>query len=778
MMTTVPAGPQEIPDLRAMRDEEWTLGMLVALLRKRRAVFLCVLAVCLAAVTLYCLTATRRYQATGQIQIQKDSAGAFGLESSVMGDAASSASDALDYNITLQTEANILNSDSLALQVIRDLHLETTKDFYPISKTSLGGQFLSVLTFWKKPVEPMSVSLDRAPNRRYTVLKIFASHLKIEPVTGTRLINVSYSSPDPELAAAVVNHLISALMDYTFQSRFTATAQASNWLTAQLDDLRKQTERLQAKAILLQRDTGMFGDDESHNIVLTRLEGLNEALAAAESNRILKEAVYRVARSGDPELISGLGGNSGAGAASMANSLSLIQSLRAQESTVRAELDQDKVRYGSAYPRVAEIQAELSGIEKSIQSEVHRIGERARTDYEIALRAEASARDAFERQKRFVNDLNDKAIAYDLAKQEADGSRGVYEGLLAKLKQAGVLEGLRSTNITVVNPARIPPPNRPRSPNLLLYYAAALAVGLIFGATAVFVREATDDKVRSVEVLERLTGAPLFGLIPTIEKTRSISLPYRQAQVPTPEIEEKVPRLRVATLNYIDSPFSESLRSLRTSLMLSRSGSAPQTLLVTSSNAGEGKSTIALNLATVLAQQGVRVLLIDADLRRPVLHARVGQDVHEGLSSALSSNQVHPRPQPVTNTPNLYVMCGGPAPPFPAELLGSPRMRALVAQWRGEYDFIVMDGPPALPVTDAIVLEQLCDAVLLVTRHGVTEKKTIHRSFRAISRQLPPHTALGVVFNAVPSCSSDFYEYYGYRGQAYRAEGRANEAHN
>ncbi|HEX4714053.1 MAG TPA: GumC family protein, partial [Ktedonobacteraceae bacterium] len=514
-MATAPMRVLETPDLRAIRDDELTLGAVFSVLKRQRTIVLWVFVGFLLLVTLYCMVATRRYQAKGEIQIQKDSAGAFGLESSVMGDAADSASDALDYNITLQTEANILASDSLALRVIKDLHLETTEDFYPPAKHGHSLSFLSWMLFWKKPVEPMDVPLDSAPNRRYVVLKIFSSHLKIEPVTGTRLIEVSYSSPDPQLSAAVVNHLIGALMDYTFQARFTATAQASTWLTAQLDDLRKQTESLQTRAITLQRDTGMFGDDESHNVVLARLEGLNEAFAAAESNRILKEAVYRVASSGDPELISGLSGNSGlTGMASMTNSLGLIQNLRAQEATVKAELDQDKVKYGSAYPRVAELQAEMKGVEQSIHDEVHRIGERARTDYEIATRAETSARDAFEKQKKLANDLNDKAIAYGLAKQEADGSREVYEGLLAKLKQAGVLEGLRSTNITVVNPARVPSPNHPKSPNLLLYYAVAIAAGLTFGAALAFARDMNDTKVRSLEELERVTGMPLLGLIP------------------------------------------------------------------------------------------------------------------------------------------------------------------------------------------------------------------------------------------------------------------------
>lgn len=763
------AFPEPFPDLRAMGDSGFTLGDISVMLKRRRRIVMATLSGFLILVTLYAMVATRRYQATGQIQIQKDSAGAFGLESSVMGEAADSASDALDYNITLQTEANILMSDALAMRVIKDLRLETTDDFYPSGKKDHGSSWMSRLFFWKKPVEPMTVPLEQAPNRRYTVLKIFASHLKVEPVTGTRLINVRYSSPDPKLAAAVVNHLISALTDYTFQTRFTATAQASTWLTAQLEDLRKQTEALQAKSIALQRDTGMFGNDESHNVVLARLESLNEALTAAESNRILKEAVYRVASSGDPELLSGLSGNSGIGTmASMTNSLSLIQSLRGQEATVKAELDEDKVKYGSAFPRVAELQAELDGIERSIHDEVHRLGERARTDYQVAKQTEASARSEFEKQEKLAYALNDKAIAYGLAKQEADSSRDVYEGLLAKLKQAGVLEGLRSTNVTVVNPASVPPPNHPKSPNLLLYYAAAIVAGLGFGAMLAFIRDVTDTKVQSLEDLERVTGSPIMGLIPEIESRPKLR--HLIGASSAMQVAANGGRQHIASLAYADSPFTESLRSLRTALMLSHGGGPPQVLLLTSSTASEGKSTVSLNLATVLTQQGARVLLVDADLRRPVLHQRIGAFAEDGLSVVLSSER-DPQPQQVDGVHNLFAVCGGPPPPFPAELLGSRRMQALLDQWRQRYDFVVLDGPPVLPVTDAIVLAQQCDAVLMVARHEYTEKKAIQRGYQAIARQLPQHTLLGTVLNAVPGKSSDFYDYYGYRSLIYGAKG-------
>lgn len=733
-----------VTDLRAVRDDEWTLAGFASLLRRRRAAFLCVFAAFIAAVTLYCLFATRRYQAVGQIQIQKDNNSAFGLETSVMGDTSDNTSDALDYNLSLQTEASILNSESLALQVIHDLHLETTADFYPPSKSATQGW-----RFWKKPVEPMSVPLDSAPNRRYTVLKIFASHLKIEPVTGTRLISVSYSNPDPVLAANVVNRLIHALMEYSFRARFDATAEASSWLTAQLGDLRKQTEALQQKAILLQRDTGMFGDDESHNVMLTRLESLNAALASAESNRILMESIDRIAASGDPEMIAGLTSTPTVnGANPTMNSLGLIQSLRAQQATVRAELDQDRIRYGSAYPRIAELQAELEGIETSIHEEVRRIGQRAHTDYQIAAKNEKSARAAFEEQEKLVNNLNDKTTAYRLAKQEADGSREVYEGLLAKLKQAGVLEGLRSTNISVVNPARVPAPNHPKSPNIPLYYAAAIGIGLISGAGAALFRDLTDSKLRTLEELEALTGAPVLGLIPANKTLRHPSI---------------IP-LRLKSSGREVMPLAEPLRALRTSLLPPHGSDAPKVLLFTSAHTGEGKSTVSFEFATVLARQGSRVLLVDADLRRPILHQRLKLPPQDGLSEALRNGHA-PSPQHIKAVPGLHIICGGAVPPFPADLLGSHKMRSLLTQWRNEYEFVVLDGPPILPVTDSVVLSRLCDAVLLVARHRVTDKKAVQRSYQSLLRQLPEGIALGTVLNAVPATSSAFTDYYGKAAQ-------------
>ena len=409
-----------MPDLlqpSPMQDDVLTLGALVTIFRRRRAVFTRVLCAVLVLAGLYCIFATRRYRATSVVQVEKEDSGAFGLESSVMGPGGSGApTDSLDYNTTLQTQVNILKSEALALTVVRDLKLEPTRDYFP----EHPAQLLPLpgwLFFWHVPVEPMSVPLERAPDRRFVVLKIFASHLKVEPVTGTRLIKVSYSDPDPARAAAVVNHLVSLMADFTFRQRFDATLRASSWLSGQISDLKRQTQQLQAKAATLQRDTGMFGTDASRNVVLERLDSLNQALSSAEQNRILKEAIYRVAESGDPEMISSLSGNAtmGAAAAPVTNSLTLIQNLRQQEAGLRAQVAENAVRYGPAYPALEELQAQLARVQQSIGEEVHRLGERARTDYEIAARSESGARAAFESQKKEAARLNDTVVAYGLA---------------------------------------------------------------------------------------------------------------------------------------------------------------------------------------------------------------------------------------------------------------------------------------------------------------------------------------------------------------------------
>lgn len=733
----------ERSDFYAPVRREWTLRELLAIVRRRRWMVIGCVSVLVVLAAFYCALVTPRYTATGQVEVLKDEPGTLGLDRNITGAAAESDSSALDASMTLQTEARVLQSSTLALRVIKDLKLEGTADYFAPRKRGIGLR----LMFWKKPLEPLSVPLDEAPRRKFEALRIFSKHLRVAPVTGTRLIDVSYSSSDPETATAVVNALMAALQKYTFESRFQATAQASGWLSGQLAGLKKQTEELQKTANRLEQGTGIYGDDVSHNLVLTRLDGLNSALAAAESNRMLKQAVWEVAKSGDPELISGLAGNASTGASpAMANSLALLQALRGKEAGVKAQIDEDTARYGSAFPEMKELRGELKGIDKSIQEEIGRIGARAHTDYEIAQQAEDAARASFEKQKEIATETNDRTVAYELARQEADASRELYSGLLGKLREAGVLEGLEATNLAVVTPGMAPPVGHPQSPNVPLCLAAALAGGLFLGCAGALVQEAADSRVRSVEELEQTLGVSLAGVVPEYGKSRRFGRERRSRQ----------------------SILARGVLELQQSLALPRRGESSQAILITSAVPGDGKTRMAVSLAGALAQSGARVLLVDADLLCPSLHRLFGKELSGGLAEALASGKpVEAQMQ----SARFSILCAGDAGENSTALLASARMDELVAEWRSRYDFVLLDSAPVLAVPDAASLAGLCDRTLLVVRYGSTTMQAAQRSYGMIRRNLRDGAELEVVMNGVPKKSPDYFAYHGFKGSAY--EGRA-----
>jgi uncharacterized protein involved in exopolysaccharide biosynthesis len=384
--------------LDTLPEKELTLRDLLSIYRRRSRIIYGTLLVFIVLGVLYCVVSTRRYEAKGTIQVQKQGSDAMGLESMMSG-ASDSASDALGANINLQTQANILQSDTLALRTIEDLHLEETQDFKhhwnPVGMVlgwfSPGGQ-----------ADLPNASLENAPQRRRRMLKIFAKNLKVKPVGGTRLIEISYLNPDPNVAAAVVNKLTQSLIDYSFRTRYDATQQASQWLSGQMGDLRQESENLQAKVVGLQKETGVYslgmmdgqGREQAYSGVLDQLQQTTAALNAAKQNKILKGAVAHAAETGDAEMLSGLAGNQIVGQSqAVANSLSLIQNLRQQEATQQASLQEMQAKFGPSYPKLAEIRGNLAGIDRSLHQEITRVKGRAESDFKIAQQTDLGRMD-------------------------------------------------------------------------------------------------------------------------------------------------------------------------------------------------------------------------------------------------------------------------------------------------------------------------------------------------------------------------------------------------
>lgn len=405
--------------------KELTLRDLLTIYERRRKIVITVVISIFALAAAYCAVCTRRYEATGIVQLQKDNSDAMGLDS-LMSNAAGGASDALDANIDLQTQANILQSDTLAIRTINSLRMEDTYDFKP--HINPLGRIVGIFSGAGKAVDIPVENLENSPLRRQRALKTFSNNLKVKPVSGTRLIEISYTAPDPELAAAVVNTLTKELSDYTFQTRFDATNAASKWLSDQMGDLRKNSEELQAKVVNLQRESGVYsigtsdaqGHEQAYSGVLDRLQQSTAALTAAEQNRILKGAIAHAAETGDAETLSGLAGNGMVSSSQAASSsLSLLQGLRQQEATQQAALQEAEAKFGPSYPKLAELRGNIAGLDWSIRQEVRRIRERAKSDYAVAVQTESNTRAQYTEAKKQADVLNNKAIDYTIAREEA-----------------------------------------------------------------------------------------------------------------------------------------------------------------------------------------------------------------------------------------------------------------------------------------------------------------------------------------------------------------------
>jgi capsular exopolysaccharide synthesis family protein len=736
--------------LETTQEHDPTLRDLLRIFDRRRNVLLWTAGTIFLLSVCACVFTTRRYTASTEIELQKSSSGGLDIES-MMGAATGGESDSFSDDLDLQTQSSILQSDELSLKVIKDLQLEQNADFRP--HFSPVGFVLSFVTP-AGPQDPIGADLADSPIRRQSVLAIFAKNLKVKVVAGTRLLEVDYSNTDPKVAASVTNHLVQALIDYTFQTKFEATSEASGWLEGQLGDLRKQSEDLQSKVVSMQKDTGLYGVGGAdlqgkplvYSPVIDSLQQTTAELRQAEVNRVMKGAVYEVVKTGNGELISELSGTSIGGSTSQGvqNSLALVQTLRAQEATLQTQVGQDAAAFGAAYPKLIEERAALKRVQELLQSEIERMATRAKNDYEIAQKTEDGARKDYEAQTQAAEKLNDKTIAYAILEKEATQSQDLYQDLLKRLKEAGILEGLHSSNITIVSKAS--PPATPSKPEVRLYLVLGIGLGVFFGCTAALLVEAVDNRVQGIEEIEGM-GLALFGILPQFETSGGSS-----------------------GITLIDEPysvFSEALRSFRSTMFISRSGAPPQVLLVTSSSAGEGKSTISLNLAAEIAHQNKRVLLLETDMRRPVLGKRITMSTRGGLSTLLANPDQSFDAQPSELQPNLYVMPGGPVPPFPSELLASQRMSDLLLAWRKQFDFIVIDSPPILPVADVRALVPLTDAVVLVARTGRTSRVALRRSYGILLQHVKDEgvPVIGTVLNAMSLHSAGYYGYYSYYGR-------------
>lgn len=730
------SGPRIYPELVS---QESAFGEYIRILIKRKWTVLACLFTIFSLVAIASLKMTPVYEASGSIEINKPDSGLVNFNNSPTFN--------LDYYdpTELETEVMILQSDLLAIQVIKELALDRRPEY--------GGK-----------LPPVPSSLDLAPDplqadsaRTSALISSFRGNLKVTLSPNTHIVKVTFRSPEKDLTASVVNTLMSTYAENNFKSRFDSTMQASDWLSKQLVDLQMKVETSQEKLVRYQKEHEILGMDEKQNITTAKLDELNKSLTAAESERMDKEAVYRLVQAGDADTVSSAAtaiDSAGGGAQSVSL---LLESLRSKEADTKIQIAELSTQFGPSYPKLQQLTGQLKEIEAQIANETRKVAGKIRGQYMAAVQRESMLHDALEKQKQEANKLNESAIEYSILKRDLDSYRQLYEGLMEKMKEAGVSAGLKSNNFRIVDVARVP--TAPVEPNIPRNLAFGFMLGLTSGLGLAFVLEGLDNTVRTTEQAQIISGLAPLGMIPLGSRsTREGANSKRLVIATSKEAVELVTQVRP------QSQMAESYRALRTSLLLSNLGAPPKVIMITSALPQEGKTTTSINCAVVLAQKGIKVLLIDADLRRPSIHKTLGMGPRSGLSNVLTGSAT--LQQAITASavlPNLSVLPAGTPPPNPAELLASTNMREMLEELRGQYDHIVIDTPPTLSVTDAVVLSPRADAIVLVIRSGQTTKQALRRS-RDVLMQVNAKVS-GVLLNAVDLSSPDYYYYYEYQGK-------------
>ena len=741
-----------------------TVGSLVAALRQRLPFIVWTTGTLLVLAGLYCLFSTPHYKATSLVEVQRSSNDLLDM-GKTLASPSNEIGDALNASLDIQTQIEILQSEALAIKVIQDQNLEASHDFE--QHWSPVGAVLGLFSH-KGVDDAPSASFEDSPNRRSWATAMFSKNLTVKPVPGTRLIEISFKSADPRLSAKVVNDLTQLLIGFGLNARNQETNASSQGLVKQLADLKKQAQDLQAKVVESQRSTGIYslgedaqGRDQVYSSTLDQLQQATTALSTATSSRIVKGALYDTIRGGDPEMISSLAGAGVSGAiSSVQNSMDLLQTLRGQQAAAAATLAQDSSKFGPDYPKLVDERSNLASLDKAVSDEIRRIGERAKNDYEASAATEGKLKGIYDARKAQAEKLNDRAIEYGILKQEADNARNLYEDLSKRMGEAKLITNLKSSNISIIDVARAP-----AKPTLspLLYLGGALLLGLFLGASGALFLDIIDPTVRSYGVIEEALGVSLFGILPSFTGTNV------QRMIPSP-LRGLLARIQhdhkgQAPIVVLDTPgiaFSNAMRALRFSLLSSREGFSPQVIVVTSSVTGEGKTTVAANLAVLLAKADKTVLYVDADMYRPhVGHSfEASQGSSTGLSQVLSSDQPAFQSSPVTEVGGLQVLPRGPLVTNPDDLIASETMQNCLAQWRQQFDHIVIDTSSVLEMLDPLILAQSADMTLLVARYGSTPKKSLERSFHTLASSTD--TRIAVVLNDVDRHSVNFRDYFGF----------------
>jgi succinoglycan biosynthesis transport protein ExoP len=762
---------REIPTMDPFLNEpEGTrinLRRYLFVLLRRKWLILAITLTVVAGALLEAYTATPLYTASARLQIDPEQTNLLPFQDTYQYSYYMNTSESYQ-----ETQIELLKSPALAQRVAKRLDLPNDPVFNAPRKSGLLTElksnalnsvfgFVSGMFSFSPKNQPSSsykskVSIPTVQSEDPKLKSAAAgvsSGISVSPIGGTRLLLVSYTSHDPNLAAAVLNVLMPEFIELSFEKRLESTKQAQDFLQRQLLDLQKNVESSEERLIEYARANDISHLREGESTTDSTLQSLTGELASIESRLITEAARNEALKNATVDQFPG----------SLTNEN--ITALQQQLVDLEKELARLSVRFGPEWPEVEQTQNQIDIIKSELEREKQSAIDKARADYQTALSHRDRLREAIEEYRGKAAKVSEGAIQYNILKNEVDTNKSLYVSFLQKLKEADISSGLESNNIHIVESAQ--PPSFPSWPSRRSSASKGLLYGLLFGIGIAYLLEYMGGAIQTPEDVKKALGLATLTVVPKLEyAARSAMIPQRAGEG---DIESN------PNLLYPRTEVWEAYRALRTSLLLSPSGRAPQVILFTSALPEEGKSTTSLYAAMALAQTGAQTLLIDLDLRKPSLSKILGIYSQTGVTGALSGNSSMPSEIQGTSIPNLYFLPAGPQNPNPPELLGSEDMKTALQVFREEFRYIVLDSPPVMSVTDPVILAHIVDGVVLVMRGGKTAREAVQKAAERIEGV--GGRIIGGIINNIDVRKPEYSYYYRYHYYGdYYGRSRRNRA--
>jgi len=694
---------------------------------------------------------TPMYKAQGTLLIEREGANQMNLVSQMY---------SVDHDWTGQyknTQLRVLTSRSLARKVVSELERLPLAEK---AKPAANGK--------KKPGQTGEPEKEDSEKRMSHAVSSFLGNLGVEDIDETRLVRVSYASPDPKLAAHSVNLLFDKFIEFNLEIKGQSIRQASEFLTVQIEDTRRVLAQKEQELQEYGKRKELYYIRGEDSTVVQKLSDLNAAFTAAQIDRVNREATYRELKGKTYDNYSEV------------RSSAIITGLKQEYSAKESEYKRKSQIFQDSYPEMQRLKTQLEGLQKRVNEETADIARKvlnqAEAEYQSALKKETYLQEMLDQQKGSVVSSNANAIYYNSLKIEVENMRGLLDHLTRKQKESMLssrLEGLETSNIMIVDRAEVP--ETPFSPNRQRSLLMALMLGIGGGIFIIFALNYLDDTVKSPEDVQKLLRLPALGFIPdtSVAARYSAYHPY-YSERKKPPAADRSRSVDLINLKEPESLVAEHYRYVRTSLLLAPD-KPPKVMVATSALPQEGKTATTINLAAAFAQLGKKVLIMDADMRRPRIHKVFRIKNTAGISTFLAGRgRIEEIIYRYPGEPNLHVLTSGPIPPNPMELVVSKGMRELMTVLQKHYDFILIDTPPLMAGADAILLGEQSDGIILVTLGGKTPRKTIEKARDEIAKF--NIKMLGVILNRVNvrKHRAGYYSYsYKYGGDSEEQGGEA-----